>query len=263
MKVRIWLGIGAVLAVAGVTVTWNARTQAADGVTLVISADGAAKTIDDDIKELQKALDLSKVEKRDLRRVRVLAILIAQNSAGLSAAGKGDKAKLAGQHATAIAVLDALAKEEGAASLKKIAAGFASAKGDSIKPVDYHKYLFDGMDPDVDTAMQLYKSTRAGGLGIEKLIKDFSEKAPTAKDMPTIQTAAYRAASITGYLEQLAPRQDSGKKTKAAWVKFVQDARASAVETAAAAEKKNLKGVKEGLAKMDVSCVGCHEVFKK
>jgi len=262
MRTRTLLGIAALLATVGGAALLSMRGQAADAPKLVIPAAAAQSLIKEDIKELQKAANLAGPKKGDLRRVRVLAVLIAQNAEGLAAAGQGDKAELAGQHAAAIEILELLQKDAPAADVKKSAAKFDGAKGDGIKPADLTKYLKDDGMPDWDTSMQLYKSTRAYGLGIEKLVKDFSEKNPTAKDLPTIATAAYRAASVTAYLERLPPNEDSGKKTKAAWQKYVQDARASALEAAAAAEKKDAKATKAALAKMDVSCVGCHDVFK-
>lgn len=263
MRTRTLLGLAALLTLASLVALWSIRSEAADGPKLVVSGPSARKLIEDDIKELQKALQPAKVEKRDQRRAKVLAMCIALNSQSLMATGSGDKATLGGNYETAIKVAEAL-HDDKVADAKTAAAGFGKAKATAVKPVDVTKYLKDGDDLDIDTGMQPFKSTRAGGLGIEKMIKDIAEapKNPPAKDLPKIATMANRAATMTMYLEHLAPKENIGKRTKAAWTKYINDLRIASMEAAAAAEKKDAAATKAALAKMDVSCVACHEIFK-
>ena len=79
---------------------------------------------------------------------------------------------------------------------------------------------------------------------------------------PTQDAFERRIAALEGGVGALATTEAGGKKTPENWKKFAQDLQASAVETGAAAAKKDAKAVQASIGKMDKSCVNCHEVFK-
>src|SRR5262249_42721259 len=120
----------------------------------------------------------------------------------------------------------------------------------------------ENKDYDRDTAMQLFKGTRAGGLGYEKSIKELSEKTPSPKDMEQVRIMAYKITMFTQALERIRPKGKGGQQSPENWKKFASELQRSALETGEAATKKNAAAVKAGLGKMDKACVNCHEVFK-
>src|SRR5262249_56501089 len=85
---------------------------------------------------------------------------------------------------------------------------------------------------DKDLAMQLFKTTRAGGLAYEKTIKDYAEKDPPAGEMSKIAMLAYKTAMLAQVIEQLNPE-------KPEWKKFAQNLQATAKEVGDAATNKN------------------------
>jgi hypothetical protein len=256
MRTRTLLGLGAALA-TGILVLANLDSRADEngGWKMIVPPNVAAELVKDDTKVVMDALKSEKPLGKDQKRAKVAAMLLAIYG--------GADGKDAGLHGRAMKVIDALNKDDGIAEAKAAAAqlatpGSGDAKGDPLKALwdDSNK------DYDRDLAMQLFKGTRAGGLGYEKMVKDFSEKTPNAKEMNAIALLAYKAAMLTQAIEKIAQKPQGGQKTPENWKKFAGDLRKAALETGEAASKKNAAEVKAGLGRMDKACVNCHEVFK-
>lgn len=259
MRTRTLLGLGAALLTSGLLALAGLDSRADDaqgGYKLVVPAGVVTELIKDDTKVVTDALKTDKPAGKDQKRAKVSAMLLA-----IYAEANG---KDTGLHAQALKVIDALNKEDGVAEAKAAAAKLASpgtdsAKGDPLKAV----WDESQKDYDKDLVMQLFKGTRAGGLGYEKMIKELSEKTPSAKDMAAVATLAAKTAMLTQAIERVGPsKSGGGQKTPENWRKFAGDLQKAAIETANDASKKNAAGVKAGLGRMDKACVNCHEVFK-
>ena len=162
MRIRTLLGIGAVLSAASLMCLVSSGSRADDVKLFGESAD-VKKLTAADIGELQKTLGAAKVEKKDVKRAKVLAVVI-----GLNAQALGNMA----MHEQAGKVLQAL-KDDKPADALKAAGGLSGAAGNG-KATDLVKYLFDDdtKEWDHDLTMQLFKTPRAGGLGIDSKIKN-------------------------------------------------------------------------------------------
>ena len=253
------MALGAMLLAAGLIALTQLTGRAGDDdVKLVVPAAAIPGLVKDDIEKVTDALKGkdSKTLPKDIKRAKVLALDIALTAK----ATKNDAL-----HAQAIQVLEALAKEDGLADAKKAATGLSNptggeAKGDAIKLALWDT---DNKSWDKDLAMQLFKTPRAGGLGYEKMVKDWAEKTPAAKDLPAITMLAYQTAVLAQAIEHIGPDKSAGPgKTPEAWKKYAQTLRTTALEVADAATKKKPAEVKAALSRMDTSCVNCHEKFK-
>lgn len=250
MRLRIVLGIVAALFAAVLIGVPSSRSRADDGaVKLFGSAGDVKKMTATDIAELQKILSASKVAKKDAKRAMVLAVVI-----GLNAQASGNMA----QHEQAGKVLAALA-DENTADAKKAAAGLNSASG-SGKAVDVVKFLYDNgaKDWDRDLTMQLFKTPRAGGLGIESKIKKWGEDGVKAGDLAMIANAAQKCAVIGAAAEKMDPPANK-KQAKDQWTKYAKDLQAASIE---AMNAKDAKAAKTAIDRMDKACTACHEMFK-
>jgi hypothetical protein len=116
------------------------------------------------------------------------------------------------------------------------------------------KYLKEGDDFDRDTTMQLFKSTRIGGLGIETMIQQFAQTAPTPKEMEKIVAALYRVQVLTEVIDKVAPEGKSAK-----WGGYSKALRDAVVD---ATTKKKPEDLKTALNKIDGACAACHAEFK-
>jgi hypothetical protein len=257
MKIRTMLGIGAALCATAVFGPPRADVSAdeAGNVKLIGSAKDVNKLIKDDAAELQKALSDSKPKPKDRKRAQLLAVVIALNAKALGAEGAGIQAQ-----ATKIA--EALAKgDDGMATAKKEAAKLLSAKadgaaGDAIKTLKDEDGSWDR-----DLAMQLFKTARAGGLGIEGKVKSWSEKAPASKEMETAAAYAQKCAVVGMILDQMSPPKD--KKVSAAdWKKYADDMTAASADAMKAAKNGDGKAVASAFSRVDRACTVCHEAAR-
>jgi hypothetical protein len=248
MRVRTVLGIGVVMFVAAFVGLASLDSRADEKtVKLFGSPDSVKKLTATDITDLQKILAAAKVEKKDSKRAKVLALVI-----GLNAQAAGDMAL----HEQAGKVLAALADDK-FDDAKKAAAGLANAKGDG-KAVDLMKFFFDPPDWDRDLLMQLYKTPRAGGLGIESKIKKWGEDGVKASDMAAVVAAAQKSAVIAAAIESIDPPL-AKKQFKKEWSQYAKDLQAAAEE---AIKAKDPKAAKTAIDRMDKACTACHEKFK-
>jgi len=279
MMTRTLMGFGALALVAGILALAGLDTRAADNPSdykMIVPLTAVGDLIKDDVKVVNGALvptvitrteDGKEVktetwEKKNVKRAKVATMMLGVYAEASINANK-DKAKMEALQSQAAKVLEDLLKDDGLADAKKEAAKLGSPSGSGAK-MDWLKAVWDAenKDYDRDLAMQLFKSTRAGGLGYEKKIKDFAEKDLTAKDMAETVTLAYKAAMIAQAVERIGPTTAMGKKTPETWAKFAKDLQTSAVETGNAAAKKDAKATKAAIGRMDKACVNCHEVFK-
>jgi hypothetical protein len=256
MMNRTRMGLGAVALAAGLLALASLNSRADNNsTTWDVPPGGLDDLVKDDTKVVTDTLNAAELKKPAIKKARVATMML-----GIYAEA-GKKPALQGQAAK---VLEALMKEDGVADAKAAAAGLSKPAGGAAK-MDWVKALWDedNKDYDKDLAMQLFKSTRAGGLGYEKKVKDFSEKTPAGKDLTDIATMANKTVMIAQVLQKIAPtKAGDAKKTPEAWTKFAKDLQAAAADTAKAAGKKDGAATKAAIGKMDKACVNCHEVFK-
>lgn len=258
MRIRTLVGIGVALA-AAVALVAPRGDVAADEAGKVKLVGGDQKYVGDlveaDIKALNDLLSANPPKKPQIKQARVLAIVI-----GLNAEAAGNKAV----RAHAGKVVEALADEK-LAEAKEAAKALVSAKGDGAASGDIIKSgLFD-KDPttndwDRDLAMQLFKTSKAGGLGIEGNIKNkWVGKAPVGKDVDVARAHAQKAAVIGLALQQMGPPKG---KPDADWKKYAADMTKAADEAAAAAKKNDGKAMVAAFNQLDKACTNCHEKYK-
>jgi hypothetical protein len=258
MRTRTLLGIVGVLLVTGLLSLVQNDSSAQD-TKLFIPPPAAGKIIDEDAKEIQTTLSQAKVGNKDRKRAMIEAIVIAA-----AANDNAKDPKMAAIRDNAIKLLEVLKKEE-SAQYKDSAQNLTKGKGDgaaeSIK-LDLAKYIWDDdtKDFDKDMLMHLFKSTKAGGLGFEKLIKDYSDKAPGAKDVDKAINTIYRVAALAEIIGQVGPKEKVGTKDPKDWERFTKSLKDAA---AGGADKKKPAEIKETMTKIDAACVSCHNVFKK
>ncbi|HLW66805.1 MAG TPA: hypothetical protein VKS79_15940 [Gemmataceae bacterium] len=257
MRTRTLLGAGGVLfAMAASSLIWS-DSRADD--KLPVPAAAASKLIDEYTKDIQSAVGAAKMGNKDRKRALVEAVVIAE-----VANDNAKDAKMAAIRDAALKVADALKKEDAAAA-KAAAAGLSKpAAGNAGEPMklDLAKYIYNDEDKDFDKdlAMHLFKSARAGGLGIETLVKNNSEKAPSGKDVDKSVNAIYTIAALSNVIEQIAPKEKVGAKDPKDWIRFSKALKDSVAE---AYDKKKPADMKSAFNKIDASCVGCHNIFKK
>jgi hypothetical protein len=257
MRTRTLLGVGGVLFASIVSGLICNQSRADDKLTVPAAA--ATKLIDEETKEIQKTLSEAKVGNKDRKRALLAAVVIAA-----VANDNAKDAKMAATRDVALKVADALKKEDTAAA-KAAAAELSKPSGGSAgepMKLDLAKYVFDdeNKDFDRDLAMHLFKSTRAGGLGIETLIKNNTEKAPAGKDVDKSISAIYTIAALSNVIEQIGPKEKVGAKDPKDWARFSKALKDSVAE---AYDKKKPADLKSAFNKIDASCVGCHNIFKK
>jgi hypothetical protein len=102
--------------------------------------------------------------------------------------------------------------------------------------------------------------------GIEQKVNAIARDGITAtelkKEGAAIAEAMWQTAAIAEIAAVKGPEKDSGKKTKAAWSKFVDEMRAGARELATAAKGDSVANVKTAAIKLNNSCNGCHMIFR-
>lgn len=250
MRIRTAMGVIVALFAAVLIGLPSSRSRADDGAVKLFGSPGDVKKMTDaDIADLQKILSAGKVAKKDAKRATVLAVVIGLNG---QASGNMALNEQAGK------VLAALA-DENTADAKKAAAGLSSASGGG-KAVDVVKYLYDNSakDWDRDLTMQLFKTPRAGGFGIESKIKKWGEEGVKATDLPAVASAAQKCAVIGAAAEKMEPPPNK-KNEKADWTKYAKDLQTAAT---AAINAKDPKSAKTAIDQMDKACTACHEKFK-
>jgi hypothetical protein len=216
-----------------------------------VPASVAVKIVDEDSKEIRKILTADKVRGADRRRAMVSAMVVAT-----VANNNAKDPQMAAVRDQAVQLLDALQKDDSDAAKE------AAVKLVSVKPagpgktqnLGLEKYLKDGNDYDRDTTMQLFKSTRIGGLGIETMIQQYAKTAPSAKEMDKIMAALYRVQILTEVVDKIAPE---GKAAK--WGGFTKALKEAVADATA---KKRPEDLKVALDRVDGACAACHAEFK-
>ncbi len=260
MKIRTRTGLAAV---GGIAVLFGlVRMTVADDSKPVKLA-GSPKVLNDvlkkDVEELQKALSAAKPEKKDIKRAKVLALVV-----GLTAQSLAESPEHSGLSAQAAKVLSALGADS-LAKAKEAAQGLSSPSsgGDGNKADLVKMALFDSSenDWDRDLSMQLFKTVRAGGQGIESKIKAWSEKAPSGKDGESVVPFAHRTAVVAAALQQMGPPKG---KSGDEWKKFAADMQSAAEQILelASKDKPDGKSLVQAFNRLDHACTVCHEKFK-
>lgn len=262
MKIRTLMGLAAALCVAAVLSVPRGSLSAdeAGAVKLIGNEKAVSELVQADVKELQSILSAGAPEKKNLKRAKVLAMVIGLNT---QAIGKGEAMAI---HDQAGKVLEALGKDDLAAA-KEASKAMTTAKNGGGKAHDVVKGMFDA-DPTVndwdrDLVMQLFKTPRAGGIGIENKIKAWAEKAPVGKDLELAANYAQKSAMIGLALQRMAPPAKQ-KQLTADWKKLAEDMTSASEEAykLASAEKKDGKALMASMSRIDKACTVCHEKFK-
>ena len=260
---KIHTRVGIVAAVCAAAIISLARTashadEAGGRVKLVGSEQQVGDFLKADIADLQKALSAAKPEKKDLKRARVLAVVI-----GLNAEALGSKGEVAAVREQAGKVLESLAKDD-LDGAKEAAKGLTTVKtATGAKQPELVRYLFDDdpavKDWDRDLTMQLFKTPRAGGMGIEAKLKSWAEKAPIGKDVDLAIPYAQKSAVVAIALQKMTPPKG---KAATEWKKYAVDMQTASEEAMAAAAKKDGKAMLAAFGRLDKACTICHEKFK-
>ncbi|HLW66806.1 MAG TPA: hypothetical protein VKS79_15945 [Gemmataceae bacterium] len=217
----------------------------------------AAKIVEIESKEIQKILTEPKVGNKDRKRAIALGVVIA----GMADEHSKDP-KFAAIRGQAVRVIDALTKEnlsEAKDLVNKLLEGTASPKPGKL---ELHMAFWDAPNNDFDRemAMQLFKSQRAGGKGIEIAIKGWAAAAPNVNQMDRARDVAYEVRILADVIQKVGPKEAIGNKLLADWVKFSEALKEAASE---AATKKKPGDMQKAMNKLDTACAGCHAVFKK
>jgi|DewCreStandDraft_4_1066084.scaffolds.fasta_scaffold144515_1 hypothetical protein len=258
MKVRTRAGLAAICGVA-VVLGFVGLTSADDAnVKLGGSQKVLQSVLQKDIEELQQALSAPKPEKKNLKRAKMLALVV-----GLTAKSLGSDGEHAAMAAQAGKILSALGSDNLAAA-KDGAKALGTSKSVDSAQIDLIKAaLYDSSekDWDRDLSMQLFKTVRAGGLGIESKIKAWSEKAPTGKDLDLVVPFAHRTAVVAAALKEITPPKG---KSADEWKKYASDMHAAAEQVLelASKEKPDAKSLVQAFNRLDHACTVCHEKFK-
>src|SRR5262249_47809543 len=99
-------------------------------------------------------------------------------------------------------------------------------------------------------------------LKLNAIARDGITPGELKKEGEALNVAAWQTAGIAELAALRGPEKDMGKKTKAAWSKFIDDMRAGSREFAAATKGDSAAAVKTAAIKLNNSCNGCHMVFR-
>ena len=142
------------------------------------------------------------------------------------------------------------------------------------------KAIADKMPSDLDPGdvMSLLDKRHAngkGGLGIggkpdtgiEKMVQEFTKKAPSQsklnRDYAALRKAAYIIVASAEAIHNRSPvKATDGKKNPTDWKKWSADMQRQGRDFAKAIESKNPQKVKRAASNLNDTCVKCHEVFK-
>ena len=261
MRNRAKLLLFALLLVASISVSLpaNRADEVKPAPTDPITAD-VVRWTKNDIADLQQVLAAARLEKKDRKRAFVMAFMIGANAETIA---KLDKSRdWMAVHAQAGRIMAAL-KDENTAAAKAAAADLHQVRGPG-NGIELVKHYFDPAvrDWDRDLVMQLCKTPRAGGLGIEVKIKNWVALGVPRNDLDSAAEVAQKMLVLGMALEKMAP-PPALARAKPQWIQFSRDLQASATETVnAAAGKKNPQATGTAIGKIDAACTRCHGMFK-
>ncbi len=235
-------------AAAVASLAFLASTTGADPVP----AESYSRTTEADIAHLEALVELAKTKRGIPNRVKATAMLIAG-----SAQQNLNDPKMVALRDAALKVAEAAAKKNidaaAIAALKNPPAG-----GDSkpLKLATMHKI-------DLADIMNVFGSASAGGLNIEKDIRDL-KKPGTKVDPKHAELIGVRTVAIADFALALPP-EFNAKNKKVDWDRWSNDMKSSATELAAEAAKgakADSETMRKTINKLDASCVNCHNVFR-
>lgn len=203
-----------------------------------------------DIAALQQLLGGAKLERKEMKRAKVLAYVVGADAQALN---------WLTVHEQMDGVLAALARDN-LTQARNLASNVSPVKTPG-KPVDLTKHFLDGGDWDRDLIMQLFKTPRAGGLGIEVKIKGWLAAGVRPAELDAVAETTHRISVIGSALERMAPPQAKARQ-KPQWQKFAKDLQEASAEAITASGKKDTRAAAAALTKVDAACVNCHTIFK-
>jgi hypothetical protein len=202
-----------------------------------------------DVAALQQLL-AGKLERKDVKRAKVLAYVVGVDAQSL---------QWLTVHEQMDGVLAALGRDD-LNGARTIVAIISPAKTLG-KSVDLTKHFLDAGDWDRDLIMQLFKSSRQGGLGIEGKIKGWVAAGVGRQEFDIVGETAHKVSVIGSALEKMAPPNAKARQ-KPQWLKFSKGLQEASAEAIAAAGKKDALAAAAALTKVDAACVNCHTIFK-
>lgn|SRR5262245_14580208 len=212
-------------------------------------SDNLEKWANADIATLKQLLS-TQLERKHLKQAKVLAYLVGtevEPLEWLSAHEKMDR------------VLKALDNAD-LVEARKLASNVVAAKSPG-KSIDLTKHFFAGGDWNRDLVMHLFKTTRAGGLGIEVKIKGWVAGGVRLAELDAVAETTHKVSVIGSALEKMAPPL-AKMRQKPQWQKLAKDLQEASAEAIAASGKKDARAAGAALVKVDAACVNCHTVFK-
>lgn len=262
-----WL-FGAAVLCAGAALLDRAAMKAADPVP----DDGLKTLIEQDARNAQSAIDTVNAlmnggkqrqvaEKRAAAAIQADALMIAAFAQSRIGGKDPDSDRqMATLRDAALRVVQAGGKKQFGAASAGLATLDPNIKPDpkaNVQPVNLAKLT------DTEGIMYQFKKAAVGGLGIEDRIHDIADPAKNLQSNPAEANAiARRALAVADFIDSLAPAGGfNAKKPKNVWNASNKDMRTAANELLAVGNGRN-PAWKPAFAKLERSCVACHQVFK-
>ncbi len=217
-----------------------------------------ALLVNPDAKFIQDTLAKDIPDKKTARKVKIAALMIAHYAqSGMTKDNAKAMATLRDKALQIIKVVD-----EKPAEAKTLAAALSAkpkAEGNpKTEKIPLHTHL------DLELVMRNFSSKEIGGFGLEKELDALIDfKGPlTAEQQQKILLLAGKIVMIANLAQEYIPEKDEPKgKTRKNWQIFASGLRDTATGLVEAARKKG--DVAETATAVSLSCVKCHDVFKK
>jgi hypothetical protein len=200
-------------------------------------------------------------EKRAASSIPANAIMIAAYAQNrITGKNAAEDARMATLRDAALKVV----RSAGAKQFAMAAADLQKLKADMPADANANPKIVNlAAEIDTETLMHQFKKTATGGLGIEDEIKDLADPMNKTPVNPAKAIAlAERLLTVADMVDSLTPQGGfNAKKNKKAWDGFNKDMRTAAKNLITTANAKN-PDWKGAFAKLDASCVACHQIMK-
>jgi hypothetical protein len=245
--------LGLALLLAG-----GAVTGGGPGDKVGLPKEALAKLVAHDARAVREGLAKGARDKRTKRKVRASAFMIAVYAQAALGPGNASSLTALRDNALRVAKLVEDGKVKEAAKLAERLSVDVQGAGGKIGPVAWEKQL------SFEDLMHQFSGQLVGGFGIEKELGDLAEKdALTAEQLERLRFLGHKLVMIGRVTDAYADEMNAGgNKTKSNWLKFAQDFRAASRNLIQAAGAKNQSETLKALAKLNMSCTKCHDVFR-
>jgi len=218
-----------------------------------LPAESYSRETEADIAHLEQLVELAKTKKGVPGRMKATAMLIAANAQSNLA-----DAKMVALRDQALKVAEMAAKKNVDGAAKEIALLKSPPAGGDKAPVKLatmHKL-------DLAEVMNLFGAAAAGGMNIEKDLRDMKKNG--VKDAKLAELVGARSVAISDFALELPP-EFTAKKKKSDWDGWTNDMKTHGTALATEASKgtkADAAKMKDSAGKLDASCVNCHNVFR-